>query len=237
MVSLLVYTPPPHPCSYLPDEQAQITYEFVTELSAAEYLDRLNKGWRRFGHSLFRPTCETCSECKSVRVPVATFKPDRSQRRALAANDGAVELVIRTPSVTREKLDLYDRFHRFQHADKGWPSHAPETAAAYTESFVENPIPTEEWCYTLEGKLVGVGYVDAIPDGLSAIYFFHDPDQRDRSLGTFNVLSVIREAARRGLPHVYLGYYVAGCRSLEYKGRFRPSEVLAPDGRWRPFAK
>ncbi|WP_439627156.1 arginyltransferase [Gemmata sp.] len=237
MVSLLVYTPPPHPCSYLPDEQAQITYEFVAELSAAEYLDRLNKGWRRFGHSLFRPVCEACSECKSVRVPVATFKPDRSQRRALAANDGAVELLIRTPAVTQEKLDLYDRFHRFQHADKGWPRHAPETAAAYAESFVENPIPTEEWCYRLDGKLVGVGYVDLIPDGLSAIYFFHDPDQRDRSLGTFNVLSVIREAARRGLPHVYLGYYVAGCRSLEYKGRFRPSEVLTPDGRWQPFAK
>jgi arginine-tRNA-protein transferase len=70
---------------------------------------------------------------------------------------------------------------------------------------------------------------------MSAIYFFYDPDERDRSLGTWNVLSVIEEAARRKVPHLYLGYYVEGCRSLEYKARYRPNEVLADDGEWRPF--
>ena len=83
--------------------------------------------------------------------------------------------------------------------------------------------------------MVGVGYVDHLSEGLSAIYFFHDPAEHRRSLGTFNVLSVIRHAAEQYLPHVYLGYYVEGCRSLEYKGRFRPNEVIHPDGEWRPF--
>ena len=83
--------------------------------------------------------------------------------------------------------------------------------------------------------MVGVGYVDVLPEGMSAIYFYYDPVERDRSLGTFNVLSVLRAAADRGLPHVYLGYYVEGCRSLEYKGRFRPNEVLGPDGEWETF--
>lgn len=184
---------------------------------------------------MFRPACPRCGKCLSLRVPVAEFKPDRSQKRCRAANDGDVRLVIGTPSVSDEKLELHDRFHMFQHFHKGWPDRGPESESAYLESFVNNPFATEEWCYYLGERLVGVGYVDALPMGLSAIYFFHDPGDRDRSLGTYNVLSVIHEAARRGVPHVYLGYYVEGCRSLEYKARFRPNETLHPDGTWRPF--
>jgi arginine-tRNA-protein transferase len=81
-----------------------------------------------------------------------------------------------------------------------------------------------------------VGYVDALPGALSAIYFYYDPDERRRSLGTFNVLSVLAAAAARGVPYVYLGYYVPGCRSLEYKARFRPYELLE-GGTWRPVGR
>ncbi|MBA4187047.1 MAG: arginyltransferase [Planctomycetaceae bacterium] len=235
MISLIVYTPPPSPCSYLPQEQSQLTYEVVAQLTPEEYLFRLQNGWRRFGHALFKPECGTCQACQSLRVPVATFKPDRSQRRAAAANDGEVTLVIGAPRVTRAKLDLYDRFHAAQHLTVGWQQHAPESPTAYADTFVDNPIPTEEWCYFLNDKLVGVGYVDVLPEGFSAIYYFHDPEERDCSLGTYNVLCILREAGRRQLPYVYLGYYVAGCRSLEYKARFRPNEVLHPDGEWRAF--
>jgi arginine-tRNA-protein transferase len=168
-------------------------------------------------------------------VPVATFRPDRSQRRAWAANAPDIRLEVGSPAVTREKLDLYDRFHAFQHDAKGWPEHGPKNPDDYIDSFVENPFPTQEWCYYLGDRLVAVGYVDHLPVGLSAIYFFHDPAERKRSLGTFNVLAVIRGAAELGLPHVYLGYYVAGCRSLEYKARFRPNEVIGPAGTWGPF--
>jgi leucyl-tRNA---protein transferase len=146
-----------------------------------------------------------------------------------------VELIVGEPEVTAEKLALYDRFHEFQADDKGWPDHGPKEPADYAESFVDNPFPTEEWSYYLDGRLIGVGYVDVLPRAMSAIYFFYDPDERRRSLGTFNVLRVIERAAVRGVPHVYLGYYVEGCRSLEYKDRFRPNEVLTPDGKWVPF--
>ena len=74
-----------------------------------------------------------------------------------------------------------------------------------------------------------------MPEGLSAIYFFYDPAERKRSLGTFNVLSILRHAAEIGLPHVYLGFHVGGCRSLEYKARFRPNEVHTGNGAWVPF--
>ena len=235
MESILSFTTTPSPCGYLPDRHSRLRYEIVTSLSPAEYLVRLQHGWRRFGFSLFRPECASCRECRSVRVPVASFQPDRSQKRAWAANARDLRLEIGLPAITREKLDLYDRFHLHQTESKGWPEHGPKDPDDYIESFVENPFVTEEWCYYLGERLVGVGYVDRLPEGLSAIYFYYDPAERDRSLGTFNVLSVIRNARESNLPHVYLGYYVAGCRSLEYKGRFRPNEVLGPDGEWIPF--
>jgi len=141
------------------------------------------------------------------------------------------------PTVTRAKLDLYDRYHAFQTEQKLWPRHEPKDADDYARSFVDNPFPTEEWTYTIDDRLVGVGFVDDLPGGLSAIYFFHDPEERARGLGTWNVLRIIEEAQRRRIPHLYLGYFVPGCRSMEYKARFGPNEVLGTDGTWREFRK
>ena len=101
------------------------------------------------------------------------------------------------------------------------------------DSFVNNPFPTLEFRYHLKDRLVGVGYVDDLPQGLSAIYCFYDPDERRRGLGTWNVLNIIDLAAARRIPHVYLGYYVEACPSLAYKARFRPNEIRSPDGVWR----
>ncbi len=231
---LFEFVTPPRLCSYLPGEVSSLQYRVVGSLSAAEYFERMKRGWRRFGHSLFRPRCPACTACRSLRVPVATFRPDRSQRRAWRAN-ADVRLTIGPPGVTQEKLDLYDRFHAAQSERVGWPLHEPKDAGEYVASYVENPFPTEEWCYWLNGELVGVGYVDALPGGLSAIYLYYSPAHYRRSLGTFNVLNVIAEAERRRLPHVYLGYHVAGCRSLAYKANFAPNEILTPAGAWVPF--
>jgi leucyl-tRNA---protein transferase len=119
--------------------------------------------------------------------------------------------------------------------NKGWPMHEPKDADEYARSFVENPFPTQEWCYYVEGRLVGVGYVDDLPGGMSAIYFYYDPDERQRSLGTYNVLSILENAAQRRVPYVYLGYFVAGCRSMAYKVRFVPNQLLGTEGTWQDF--
>ena len=261
MQSSFRYVAFPRICAYLPDRVAQMEYEYVSALSPGEYLTRMLAGWRRFGKVMFRPRCADCQECRAVRVRVADFRPDRSQRRARKANEGEVVLRIGAPSVSREKLALYDVYHASQAEEKGWPEHPVEDAASYAESYVYHPFPIEEWCYYVGEKLVGVGYVDPLPHppvaipadgaegrqplplvgasadvaGLSAIYFFYDPDERQRSLGTWNVLCLIDEVKRRGLPYLYLGYHVAGCRSLEYKANFRPNQVRGDDGVWRNF--
>lgn len=235
MESLFRFVAKPSPCGYLPDQRWRLEYEIVRDLSADEYMQRMREGWRRFGHTLFRPRCSACSACQSIRVLVNRFRPDRSMRRVHNANAGVVRVEIGEPSVTPAKLDLYDRFHAFQSSAKDWPIHDVNDAYSYTHSFVDNPLPVEEWCYFLADRLVGVGYVDVLPAGLSAIYFFYDPDERQRSLGTWNILSLIHETASRKLPHLYLGYYVADCQSMVYKARFTPNQVRGPDGRWKDF--
>lgn len=231
------FVTPPHQCAYLPEETARLEYEAFDALTAAEYLARMQRGWRRFGHATFRPRCAACVKCQSLRVDVARFRPDRSQRRAAKMNEGVVQVRIGSPSVTREKLALHDRFHAFQADNKGWPYFGAKDRASYQESFVVNPFPTQEWCYYLAERLIGVGYVDDLPGAMSAIYFFYDPGERGRSLGTWNVLRILACAAERHIPYVYLGYYVAGCRSMEYKARFTPNQTLDPDGQWRDFRR
>jgi arginine-tRNA-protein transferase len=233
MESLFRYIATPSRCGYLPDRLWSLEYELMSEITAAEYGERMVRGWRRFGAMLFRPRCARCTACQPIRVCVDSFRPNRSQRRAWKVNDGQIELRVGTPSATRAKLNLYDRYHAFQADAKGWPQHPARDAAAYVSSFVNNPFPTQEWCYFLDGGLVGVGYVDNLPVGLSGIYFFYDPALRERSLGTWNVLKLIEATAQRRLPHLYLGYYVAGCRSMAYKKGFIPNQILGADGTWQ----
>jgi arginyl-tRNA--protein-N-Asp/Glu arginylyltransferase len=237
MISLFHYETPPGPCSYLPGRTWRYEHEVVAAMSPAEYEERLRQGWRHFGHLLFRPNCPTCTACRSLRVDVARFRANRSQRRNRVLNEGVVRVAIGRPAITREKIDLYDRYHAYQSEAKGWPDYGPKDPADYRDSFANNPFPIEEWRYTHAGRLVGVGYVDRLPAGLSAVYFFSDPDERHRGLGTWNVLSTIERAAALGLPHVYLGYHVAGSASLEYKAYFGPNEALDADGVWRVFGK
>jgi leucyl-tRNA---protein transferase len=231
MHSVLSFLTPLSSCEYRPDQLSQLRYAYDVQLQPDDYAVRLRQGWRRFGYAVFQPECPSCRRCQSLRLPVHAFRAAASQRRAWNRNDGVVTLRIGEPSASRGKRELWARFHEHGQRAKGWPA----VQSTDLKPFIENPFPTEEWSYYLADRLIAVGYVDALADALSAIYFYYDPAERHRSLGTFNILSLIEAARQRGLPHVYLGYYVEGCRSLEYKARFRPNEVLR-DGRWVSLA-
>jgi leucyl-tRNA---protein transferase len=218
-------------CEYLPDRDWQLRYELVPQLRPADYMQRLQQGWRRFGYALFRPDCPSCRMCQSLRVPVATFRSNRSQRRVWTRNQREVTVRVGAPALSQDRLDLWVRFHRHGQETKGWPAETDGEPG----DLLENPFRTEEWTYYVGDRLIAVAYVDALPEALSAIYCYYDPTERARSPGTFNILSLLASARERGLPHVYLGYYVAGCRSMEYKRKFRPNEVLGPNGTWESF--
>jgi arginine-tRNA-protein transferase len=228
-----VFLSPLSPCEYLSDRLSQLRYELRPDILPPDYLDLLRDGWRRFGPIVFRPECPSCRMCQSLRVPVRSFRLTQSQRRVWKRNAGAVTISIASPSICPEKRDLFDRFHRDGQETKGWPA----MGGTNLDLLLANPFPTEEWTYHLGERLIAVGYVDALPEGLSAIYFYWDPAERHRSLGTFNILTMVESARERGLTDVYLGYYVEGCRSLKYKSRFRPNEVLTAEGVWEAFVR
>jgi arginine-tRNA-protein transferase len=234
---IALHKEPPSPCEYLPSESAQLLYGFAPDLRPSHYIELLKAGWRRMGPVVFRPDCPSCRQCLSLRVPVESFRPSRTQRRIWKSNAREVVLRIGSPSLTPERLQLYDSFHAHGHQTKGWPDRSHESqgeSGSGLDLMLRDAFPMEEWSYWLGDRLVGIGYVDALTVGLSAIYFFHDPREHKRSLGSLNILHLIDAAGHRGLPHVYLGYYVKGCRSLEYKARFRPNEVFR-DAAWDAF--
>lgn len=195
------------------------------------YRRLLDHHHRRSGWIVYQPVCMGCRECRPIRVPVARFQPSKSQRRALRRNQDVV-LEVGPPEPTQEKLDLHNRFveARFDRGDTGFAS-----VDAYAEVFGPSPITTLEMRYRVEGRLVGLGIVDVVPDVVSSVYFYFDPAESKRSLGTYSALQEIEFARRTGRGYLYLGYYVQGCKEMSYKARFQPSELLTADGRWVPF--
>ena len=224
MNELFRFTTDTETCPYLGDRPSRLEVCFVSELGEAEYSRLLAAGWRRFGRSLFRPRCWECRECVPIRVAVKRFKPSRSQRRVLRRN-ADMELEIGEPQVDEERLSLHQRFHEERGRTRGWPTSVIDLEE-YVGTFIDNACETLEFRYRLEGRLVALGYVGEARDALNSIYAFYEPDLRNRSLGTFDILTEIAETARRGKEYLYLGYYVSDCGSMAYKSDFRPYELL-----------
>lgn len=213
-------------CSYLPGECALMRYRVVENCTAETYERMLERGWRRFGTLFFRPGCVFCSECRSLRVEVARFCPNRSMRRVWRKNRDLLAIARKPPTMTREHLDLYDRYHADMNRRKGWPLKSSEPFDYYLTFVHGHQGFGHELLYFLGDRLVCVALVDVLPRAVSAVYSFYDPELRRRSLGVFSVLNQIAFARERSLDHVYLGYWVAGCESMSYKANYRPHQIL-----------
>lgn len=221
------------PCPYIP---GRIERKLITELTGHEAMDFYNAlsraGFRRSHHLAYRPTCAGCSACVPVRIPAAEFAAPRSLRRIQRAN---LDLSLRViePRATLEHFRLFARYQRSRHADSDMAS---MTFGDFRAMIEDSPV-TSRLIELRDGTddFLGACLFDVLDDGLSAVYSFFDPDERRRSLGTFLVLTLIGEGSRRGLPYVYLGYWIAESPKMAYKARFRPLEGLGPQG-WRRLA-
>jgi arginyl-tRNA--protein-N-Asp/Glu arginylyltransferase len=227
----------PRRCSYLAEETAALEYKYLLDVEPDELEAMLARGWRRFGLSYFRPACASCDACVSLRVPVATFAPTRSQRRA-AKSCASLRCEIGDVRVDRERLELYAAWHGDRERDRGWEP-MPLDRKDYTNEFAFPHPSAREIAYyddaPPEGggpRLVGVGLCDELPRAWSAIYFFYDPAYAPRSPGVFHVLNLVELARAQGKEHVYLGYRIEACLSMRYKALFAPHELL--DGRPAP---
>ncbi len=223
---------PPRACPYLEGRLAQHENIVLDHVTDADLEALLEAGIRHFGPVYFRPRCGGCAACVSIRVLVDEFAPTRSQRRVLRACED-VRVVVGPPVVDDARLALYARWHAAREGQRGWlPAELDERA--YGFSFAHPAPSAREFSSWLGDRLVAVGISDETSGSLSAVYCFHEPDEARRGLGTFNVLSHLAYAREQRKRYVYLGYWVAGCPSLEYKTRFSPHERLSRGApRWQ----
>jgi arginine-tRNA-protein transferase len=228
------YLTAPSTCPYLPEREERKVFTHLVGERAGDLNDLLTQGGFRRSQSIaYRPACENCRACISVRVLVDEFRPTRNMRRVAERNaDVFGEMRVATP--TSEQYGIFRAYLDARHQDGGM---ADMTVLDYAMMIEDSHVNTRLVEYRRRsaengrrGDLVGVALTDVLKDGLSMVYSFFEPDESRRSLGTLMILDHIARARRMGLAYVYLGYWVRGSRKMDYKARFLPQERLGPDG-------
>jgi leucyl-tRNA---protein transferase len=232
------YLTAPSPCPYLAGQEERKVFTHLVGRRAREINEILTQGgFRRSQTIAYRPACETCRACVSVRVVVDEFRPSANMRRVLRTNRDLVgTLVPNKPS--SEQYALFRRYLDARHGEGGM---ADMTVLDYAMMVEDSHVETRMVEYrrrgpdsSLNGRgagpLLAVALTDVLSDGLSMVYSFFEADEAARSLGTFMILDHIARARQMGLPYVYLGYWVRDSRKMDYKGRFKPQERLSPAG-------
>ncbi len=219
-----------HACGYWPERQARdLVFDPGDSRLALAFPFALSWGFRRSGSLIYRPHCNTCRACIAVRVPVAEFQPNRSQRRCLQRNaDLQVDIVTATRS--DEHLALYRRYLAARHPGGGMDDHdAIEFDQFLISTWGESRFLEIRDAASLGGTLRAVAVTDVIPGAFSAVYTFYDPDSATRGLGSFALLQQIAWAQRERRDYLYLGYWIKGHPKMDYKSHYRPLEIF--DGR------
>ena len=218
-----------HRCLYFADRDARtVLLHPGAPRSAAAYAVLARAGFRRSGPDLYRPRCDSCRACIPTRVPVDRFRLGRRFRRVLKRN---ADLSVRVQPAGADDacFDLYARYINGRHRDgEMYPPSRSHLRHLLQPDWAGTFLLTAR----LAGRLVASAVTDTHDDGLSAIYTFFDPDLTARSLGVFSILKQVEECRRRGLPYLYLGYWIADSAKMRYKIDYQPLQLLI-DGRWQ----
>ncbi len=212
-------------CAYIPGNKVRMNYKYVNKASKTFATAVATRGWRRFGKYYFHPICNSCNECKSLRIDVKQYHYTKSQKKSIKRNK-ETKIIVQKPTLTQNHIDLYNKYHHFKSIKDEW-QHRSVSQREYHENFVDGAQDFgKEVLYIIDDKLVGVDLIDILDDGISSIYFYYDPDYANLSLGTFSLLYQIKLAKILELPWIYLGYWVDGCKAFAYKPNFKPQELL-----------
>jgi len=224
---------PGGPCPYLPGRVERKVFARLSGTFAQPLSEALtHSGFRRSQSIAYRPACEGCSACVSVRILVDGFEPSRNFRRVDKRNADLVRSEV-VAEATREQFALLRTYLDSRHAGGGMSDMGLFDYVAMVE---ETPVDTQIVEYrraSRDGKpgaLIACALTDVLRDGVSMVYSFFHPGEDARSLGTYMILDHIRDARSRGLAHVYLGYWVEGSEKMSYKTRFQPMEALGREG-------
>ncbi|MGB8365638.1 MAG: arginyltransferase [Rhizomicrobium sp.] len=224
---------PGGPCPYLPGKTERKVFARLSGSLAQPLNEALtHSGFRRSQMIAYRPACEGCAACVSVRIAAEDFRPSRSQRRVVRRNADLIRCET-PPEATREQFALLRAYLDSRHAGGGMSDMGLFDYVAMVE---ETPVETHLVEYrqpeagSERGRILACALSDVLRDGLSMVYSFFHPGEEARSLGTHMILDHVAAALARNLPYVYLGYWIGGSDKMDYKSRFRPLEALGPDG-------
>lgn len=222
----------PSPCPYVAGRLERKLFTHITPDKTRASIDMLLvNGFRRSQHIAYVPYCTSCHACVSVRVVAAEFQPSRTQRRIRMRNHD-LQAERRPPVPTTEQFALFRDYIARRHPDGGMADMGVlDYAGMVEDSMVETMLveyrlpkaPHEE-----RGRLVGVSLQDILSDGISMVYSFFDPDLAERSLGTHMIMDAVASLGEK--PYLYLGYWIQRSDKMGYKERFRPQEMLTPQG-------
>jgi len=200
--------------------------------SIRSYHKFLARGYRRTGHIFYHNICKDCSDCIPVRLEAERVVLSASQKRTLR-NNGDIRVSVQSrPSLTFQKMALYEKYIRSKHADgKDGVPEDPLPALIALYAGYDRIIEME---YYIGKKLIAAGIVDEGEDSLSSNYFYYDTDHLDRRPGVFSILQEIFLARSMGKRYYYLGFYIEGNRKMVYKKYFRPNQIYK-NGKWTGF--
>ncbi len=226
------------PCVYIDERVARLPLRWQLRPIPGSRLDQLLRlGDRRVGRALYRPTCPDCRACETIRIPVSSFRPSRTQRRVWRKGQRELEVRICAPTLSDQHVALFNRHRRQRDLSR----HEEDMGSkGYDSWLVQTCCESVELRYLRGGKLVAVAITDIGTTTASAVYTYFDPAHSDLSPGVYSVLWQIDWARRLGMRHLYLGLYIAENRHMTYKVSFMPHERRAagePVPRWERFER
>lgn len=228
-----LYLSMPHPCSYLDGRRSTILFVDPQRILApGDYGAFVRQGFRRSGDLVYRPHCQQCNACVPVRVAVREFKQTRGQRRVWEKNRD-IAVIEKPARFEAAHFELYRRYQAGRHPDSGMNDADPQKYLGFLAS---RQVDTAFFEIRSGERLLGVAVADLLPDGISAVYTFFEPDEPARGLGVYAVLWEIAEAQRRGLDYLYLGYWIGESPKMSYKINYQPLEAFHA-GRWEPLPR
>ena len=176
------YLTAPSPCPYLPGRHERKVFTHLVGDKAGDLNDLLTHGGFRRSQSIaYRPACDQCHACVSVRVIANEFRPSRNFRKILARNEDIVG-EQRSAVPTSEQYSVFRAYLDHRHRHGGM---ADMTVLDYAMMVEDSHVETRIVEYRRRGvdsgitgrgeELIGVALTDVLSDGLSMVYSFFEP--------------------------------------------------------------